>query len=66
MYLRKYFSTSLRASAVRFAWAIRPTIRWPLSNHEKADEAVSRKTKNVERKVAVSEANEGSITKLVR
>src|SRR5437870_12596162 len=59
------FSISLRASGVRFAWAIKPTIRWPLSYHERAEVSASRlNTKNVERKVAVNGASEFGIIKL--
>src|SRR5439155_9707285 len=60
------FSISLRASAVRFAWAIKPTIRWPLSYHERAEVSVSRlNTKKVDRKVALNGAGEVGIIKLV-
>src|SRR5438094_2840574 len=61
------FSISLRASAVRLAWAIKPTIRWPLSYHERAEVSVSRlNTKKVDRKVALNGAGEVGIIKLVR
>src|SRR6266536_2266304 len=59
------FSISLRASAVIFAWAIKPTIRWPLSYQAKADARASRlNTKNVERKVAINGASEVGIINL--
>src|SRR4030095_2722036 len=59
------FSISLRASAVRFAWAIKPTIRWPLSYQAQAGARVSKwNTKNVERKVAVNGASEVGIINL--
>src|SRR5688500_9172464 len=61
----RIFSISLRASAVRWAWAIKPTIRWPLSYQEKTDVSVSRlNTKNVETKVAVNGAREVGIINL--
>src|SRR4029453_12076610 len=67
MYPGRISSIFLRASAVRFAWAIKPTIRWPLSNQEKDGASVSRlNAKNVETKVAVNGAREFSIRILVR
>src|SRR5438093_10499575 len=61
------FSISLRASAVSLAWAIKPTIRWPLSYHERAEVSVSRlNTKKVDRKVALNGAGEVGIINLVR
>src|SRR5437867_10282220 len=58
-------SNPLRAVGVRFAWAIKPTIRWPLSYHERAEVSASRlNAKNVERKVAVNGASEFGIIKL--
>jgi hypothetical protein len=60
-------SISLRASAVRFAWAIKPTTRWPLSNQAKDGTSVSRlNAKKVETKVAVSETRKNGIAKFVR
>src|SRR4030095_15917981 len=52
-------SIVLRASAVRLASAIKPTIRWPLSYQEKHVATVNRlNTKNVETKVAIKGAGE--------
>ena len=54
----KISAISLRAWALRFRWAIKATIRWPLSYHERADIGASRWNKrNVEGKVTLSEVN---------
>src|SRR4030095_10444129 len=59
MFPGRISATPLRAAAVRFAWAIKPTIRWPLSNQEKDGVTVSRlNAKNVATNVAVNGASE--------
>src|SRR5262245_57394454 len=59
MFPGRISSIVLRASAVRLASAIKPTIRWPLSYQEKHVATVNRlNTKNVETKVAIKGAGE--------
>src|SRR5262245_28647958 len=59
MPLGRIASIPLRASAVRLAWAIKATIRWPLSYQAKEGVNVRRlNRKNTEAKVAVKESGE--------
>jgi hypothetical protein len=60
-------SISFRASAVRFASAIKATIRWPLSSHAKDGATVSKwNVKNVETKIAVNRIREAGIKIVLR
>src|SRR5215475_5729437 len=64
MFPGRISSIRLCASAVRFASAIKPTIRWPLSYQAKDGVNVSRlNSKNTEAKVAVKGSGESSIRK---
>src|SRR5262245_32182503 len=61
----RIFSISLRAVALRCAWAIKPTTRCPLSNQGKAEVGINKLTmENSERKTAVNEDSEVSIRNL--
>src|SRR5215510_139795 len=64
MFPGRISSIRLRASAVRFASAIKATIRWPLSYQAKDGVNVSRlNSKNTEAKVVVKESGEIGIRK---